>query len=188
MYRMFRNERKRKLKLLHAGIMISAFLCAVIALKAVFDSHNLNPCKHPSEEGDTCPLPNLYSLHSWLGLLTVILFLFQVKFIYSENATKFCETSIVNLSYVAPVKFTVEISYNFVAFSEYMNFTLRLHDMRPLKTIRALQYSFCIGSKNVFQIVHDLMYSLKKIFWQFLRSLRSKEATGKVIYTKYSKH
>ena len=79
MYRMFRNERKRKLKLLHAGIMISAFLCAVIALKAVFDSHNLNPCKHPSQEGDTCPLPNLYSLHSWLGLLTVILFLFQVR-------------------------------------------------------------------------------------------------------------
>ena len=79
MYRMFRNERKRKLKLLHAGIMISAFLCAVIALKAVFDSHNLNPCKHPSKEGDTCPLPNLYSLHSWLGLLTVILFLFQVR-------------------------------------------------------------------------------------------------------------
>jgi len=77
MYRMFRNERKRKLKLLHAGIMITVFLCAVIALKAVFDSHNLNPCKHPSEEGDICPLPNLYSLHSWLGLLTVILFLFQ---------------------------------------------------------------------------------------------------------------
>ena len=78
MYRMFRNERKRKLKLLHAGIMIAVFLSAVIALKAVFDSHNLNPCKHPSTEGDICALPNLYSLHSWLGLLTVILFLFQV--------------------------------------------------------------------------------------------------------------
>ena len=88
MYRMFRNERKRKLKLLHAGIMISAFLCAVIALKAVFDSHNLNPCKHPSEEGDTCPLPNLYSLHSWLGLLTVILFLFQVYFVTSVGNQK----------------------------------------------------------------------------------------------------
>ena len=82
MYRMFRNERKRKLKLLHAGIMIAVFLSAVIALKAVFDSHNLNPCKHPSTEGDICALPNLYSLHSWLGLLTVILFLFQVIYIY----------------------------------------------------------------------------------------------------------
>jgi len=77
MYRMFRNERKRKLKLLHAGIMISVFLLTVIALKAVFDSHNLAPCKNPKVEGDVCPTPNLYSLHSWMGLLTVILFLLQ---------------------------------------------------------------------------------------------------------------
>jgi len=77
MYRMFRNERKRKLKLIHAGIMISVFMLTVVALKAVFDSHNLAPCKHPKEDGDVCPLPNLYSLHSWMGILTVILFLFQ---------------------------------------------------------------------------------------------------------------
>ena len=38
-------------------------------------------------------------------------------------ATKFCEISTVELSYVVPVKSTVEISQNFVAFSEYMNFT-----------------------------------------------------------------
>ena len=79
MYRMFRNERKRKLKLLHAGIMIAVFFLTVIALKAVFDSHNLKPCAKPSEEGDFCPIPNLYSLHSWMGLITVILFLFQVN-------------------------------------------------------------------------------------------------------------
>jgi len=77
MYRMFRNERKRKLKLLHASIMIIIFLLTVIGLKAVFDSHNLKPCKNASVEGDYCPVPNLYSLHSWLGLMTVILFLFQ---------------------------------------------------------------------------------------------------------------
>jgi hypothetical protein len=41
---------------------------------------------------------------------------------YSEKATKFCEISTVDLSYVVPVKSTVEISQNFVAFSEYMNF------------------------------------------------------------------
>jgi len=77
MYRMFRNERKRKLKLLHAGIMVTVFFLTVIALKAVFDSHNLKPCAKPSEEGDYCPIPNLYSLHSWMGLITVILFLLQ---------------------------------------------------------------------------------------------------------------
>ena len=45
-----------------------------------------------------------------------------VKFIYSEKATKFCEISTVDLSYVVTVKSTVEISQIFVAFSEYMNF------------------------------------------------------------------
>ena len=30
----------------------------------------------------------------------------------------------IDLSYVVPVKYMVEISQNFVAFSEYMNFTV----------------------------------------------------------------
>ena len=47
----------------------------------------------------------------------------SIKFIYSEKATKFCEISTLLLSYVVPVKSKVEISQNFVAFSEYMNFT-----------------------------------------------------------------
>ena len=34
----------------------------------------------------------------------------------------FCEISTVDLSYVVPVKSTVEILQTFVAFSEYMNF------------------------------------------------------------------
>ena len=38
---------------------------------------------------------------------------------YSEKATKFGEITTVDLSYVVPVKSTVEISPNFVAFSEY---------------------------------------------------------------------
>ena len=46
------------------------------------------------------------------------------KFIYSEKATKFCEISTLLLSYVVPVKSKVEILQNFVAFSEYMNFTI----------------------------------------------------------------
>ena len=42
--------------------------------------------------------------------------------VHSKKATKFCEISTVDLSYVVPVQSTVEISQNFVAFSEYMNF------------------------------------------------------------------
>ena len=44
--------------------------------------------------------------------------LYEVKFIYSEKATNFCEISTVDLSYVVTVKSTVEISQNFVDFSE----------------------------------------------------------------------
>ena len=47
-----------------------------------------------------------------------------LKFIYSEKATKFCEISTVDLSYVVTVKSTAEISQKCVAFSEYKNFTV----------------------------------------------------------------
>ena len=50
----------------------------------------------------------------------------MIKFIYSEKATNFCQISTVYLSYVVTVKSTVEISQNFVAFSEYMNFTKKV--------------------------------------------------------------
>jgi hypothetical protein len=46
----------------------------------------------------------------------------MLKFIYSEKAINFCEISAIDLSYVVAVKSKVEISQNFVAFSEYMNF------------------------------------------------------------------
>lgn len=66
-YRTQRNARKRRLKLAHGGIMLFVVTLVVIALVAVFDSHNLN----------AQPTPNMYSLHSWVGLTSVILFCCQ---------------------------------------------------------------------------------------------------------------
>ena len=56
-----------------------------------------------------------------------------LKFIYSEKATKFCEISTLDLSYVVTVKSTVEISQNFVAFSEYMNFNVIIKNLFVFK-------------------------------------------------------
>ena len=50
---------------------------------------------------------------------------FVIKFIYSEKTTKFCEISILLLTGTTQDKSKVEISQNFVAFSEYMNFNVR---------------------------------------------------------------
>ena len=48
----------------------------------------------------------------------------MIKFIYSEKATNVCEISTVYLTGTTQDKSTVEISQNFVAFSEYMNFIM----------------------------------------------------------------
>ena len=46
----------------------------------------------------------------------------DVKFKYSEKATKFCKISTLHLTGTTKDKSKVKISQNFVAFSEYMNF------------------------------------------------------------------
>ena len=48
------------------------------------------------------------------------------RIFYSNFLLEGYAISTVDLSYVVPVKYTVEISQNSVAFSEYMNFKLVL--------------------------------------------------------------
>nr|XP_046261212.1 plasma membrane ascorbate-dependent reductase CYBRD1 [Scatophagus argus] len=57
---------KLLMKFIHAGLNLVAFIFAVIATVAVFDYHN------------AAKIPNMYSLHSWLGLIAVILYCLQL--------------------------------------------------------------------------------------------------------------
>ncbi|KAM4559390.1 plasma membrane ascorbate-dependent reductase CYBRD1 [Odontesthes bonariensis] len=57
---------KLMMKFIHAGLNSAAFIFAVIAVVAAFDFHN------------AAKIPNMYSLHSWLGLIAVILYSLQL--------------------------------------------------------------------------------------------------------------
>ncbi|KAI1904684.1 hypothetical protein AGOR_G00008240 [Albula goreensis] len=58
-------KKKQPWKLLHAGLLFLALLLSVLGLCAAFDFHNANH------------IPNLYSLHSWVGISTTAFFTFQ---------------------------------------------------------------------------------------------------------------
>ncbi|XP_043931462.1 plasma membrane ascorbate-dependent reductase CYBRD1 isoform X1 [Protopterus annectens] len=57
---------KRLMKCIHAGLNTVAFILMSISLVAVFDFHNAKN------------IPNMYSLHSWIGLAAVILYSLQL--------------------------------------------------------------------------------------------------------------
>lgn len=61
------DSHKLGLKIGHAVVMMITFIIMVVGLQAAFDSHNLA----------TPPKPNLYTLHSWIGLIAALLFGFQ---------------------------------------------------------------------------------------------------------------
>ncbi|XP_077473307.1 plasma membrane ascorbate-dependent reductase CYBRD1 [Stigmatopora argus] len=57
---------KLTMKFVHATLNLVAFISAVVATVAVFDFHN------------DAGIPNMYSLHSWLGLAAVMLYGLQL--------------------------------------------------------------------------------------------------------------
>lgn len=71
LYRLCRCMKHVYVKLLHSLFHACTIPCVVIGFLAVWDSHNL---AQPE------PIPNFYSLHSWLGLVTVGLFVLQFVF------------------------------------------------------------------------------------------------------------
>ncbi|CAO2645745.1 Transmembrane ascorbate-dependent reductase CYB561 [Lemmus lemmus] len=64
-YRVFRKEAKRTTKILHGLLHVVAFIIALVGLVAVFDYHR--------KKG----YPDLYSLHSWCGILVFVLYFVQ---------------------------------------------------------------------------------------------------------------
>ncbi|XP_078084499.1 plasma membrane ascorbate-dependent reductase CYBRD1 [Mustelus asterias] len=60
------NRSKTLMKYIHAGLNIVTFVLLVISLVAVFDFHNSKK------------IPNMYSLHSWVGLAAVIMHTLQI--------------------------------------------------------------------------------------------------------------
>ncbi|XP_071399236.1 transmembrane ascorbate-dependent reductase CYB561 [Centroberyx affinis] len=64
-YRVFRNEAKRNVKLLHAVIHLLALIISIIGIVAVFDFHR------------AAKIPDMYSLHSWCGMTTFVFFCLQ---------------------------------------------------------------------------------------------------------------
>ncbi|KAM6042110.1 transmembrane ascorbate-dependent reductase CYB561 isoform 1-T2 [Chlamydotis macqueenii] len=64
-YRVFRHEAKRSTKVLHALLHGLALVIALVGIVAVFESHR--------SKG----IPDMYSLHSWCGMVAFVLYLLQ---------------------------------------------------------------------------------------------------------------
>ena len=73
---------------------------------------------------------------------------FKVHIFSAERATKFCEISTIDLSYVVTVKSTVEISQNFVAFLEY------LYELYK----KVLQRWYFKKKRYLIKILHAILY------------------------------
>uniref|UniRef100_A0AC35TYW9 Cytochrome b561 domain-containing protein n=1 Tax=Rhabditophanes sp. KR3021 TaxID=114890 RepID=A0AC35TYW9_9BILA len=72
-YRALRYEPKRITKLIHMAIHSMVIIFVIVALKAAWDSHDY----HKDAQGNLDPLPNLMSLHSWIGITIVCAYFLQ---------------------------------------------------------------------------------------------------------------
>ena len=92
-----------------------------------------------------------------------------LKFIYSEKATKFCEIFPLLLTTEHTVKSKGEISQNFAAFSEYMNFNVLQCICKHL-----LYYFYCFRERYQISVslftLSDLKYCLDKYIYVILKT------------------
>ncbi|KAL1138262.1 hypothetical protein AAG570_009951 [Ranatra chinensis] len=87
LYRVSRCCRRIYVKLVHTLFHVLAIPCVVLGFMAVLDYHNLS---QP-------PIPNFYSIHSWMGFVTMGLFALQfVVGFFSFLVLLCCESATAN--------------------------------------------------------------------------------------------
>lgn len=64
-YRVFRHETKRATKILHGALHILALIISLVGIIAVFQFHQKKK------------IPDMYSIHSWLGIATFSFYILQ---------------------------------------------------------------------------------------------------------------
>ena len=97
----------------------------------------------------------------------------QVKSIYSEKVPKFCKISTVDLSYVVPVKSTLDISHTFVAFWKYMNFSSFMLEKLWLSPINPNCSQLFVANLHRYWVPHMLGWLTEKIVCLIKKHLSS---------------
>ena len=120
-------------------------------------------------------MANSWSLDVWFSS---ILWSKVHTYRYSEKATIFCEIFPLPLNVCTVVKSKGKISQNFVAFSEFMNFTynwmfVNLHQYLQLKPV-ALSFGILITLWLCWRILYQSAFSYFSDwnFWQKVRKSR----------------
>ncbi|XP_025195545.1 cytochrome b561-like [Melanaphis sacchari] len=118
-YRTFPNNKKQNLKNQHAFIHGCIIILIVIASFAAFVSHQYAVPK----------IPHLYSLHSWLGVITIVMFLSQFIsglwcFLYPGVAAQHRETLAPYHVFFGISIFTLAVATSVLGFTEKIIFAL----------------------------------------------------------------
>lgn len=116
------------MKYIHAGLNTIALTLAIIALVAVFDFHNAQK------------IPNMYSLHSWIGLIAVILYALQLVLGFAVFLLPFAPVSL--RAAVMPIHvysglfiFGTVIATAFMGITEKLIFTLKAPASTPYSAL-----------------------------------------------------
>lgn len=158
------HSSKLVMKLIHAGLNLLAFALVVISLVAVFDFHN------------SAKIPNMYSLHSWLGLAAVLLYCLQVAHLWPCDFIRRC-----CFSDVLGLRRVVNLKNQPIVLSFLILVTLKMKVVHTLlwlichlngnSVCPMFRFSLCTASHDLQSKIVGLFYMLTKSWKWFKLSL-----------------